>query len=77
MKMEYFVRNAAILEFIMSVGTGPVKQTYNFLNFFKFVFILFYSDLLPTALFLRCFFFNEQAEYCTRNVAMSELAHMF
>ena len=56
MKMEYFVRNAAILEFIMSVGTGPVKQTYNFLNFFKFVFILFYSDLLPTALFLRCFF---------------------
>ena len=56
MKMDYFVRNAAILEFIMSVGTGPVKQTYNFLNFFKFVFILFYSDLLPTALFLRCFF---------------------
>ena len=76
MKMEYFVRNAAILEFIMSVGTGPVMQTYNFLNFFKFVFILFYSDLLPTALFLRCFF-NEQAEYCTRNVAISELAHMF
>lgn len=74
MKMEYFVRNAAILEFIMSVGTGPVKQTYN-LNFLKFVFILFYSDL-PTALFLRCFF-NEQAEYCTRNVAISELAHMF
>ena len=34
MKMDYFVRNAAILEFIMSVGTGPVKQTYNFLNFF-------------------------------------------
>lgn len=75
MKMEYFVRNAAILEFIMSVGTGPVKQTYNFLNFLKFVFILFYSGL-PTALFLRCFF-NEQAEYCTRNVAISELAHMF
>lgn len=59
MKMEYFVRNAAILEFIMSVGTGPVKQTYNFLNFFKFVFILFYSDLLPTALFLRCFLMNK------------------
>lgn len=57
--MEYFVRNAAILEFIMSVGTGPVKQTYNFLNFFKFVFILFYSDLLPTALFLRCFLMNK------------------
>lgn len=75
MKMEYFIRNAAILEFIMSVGTGPVKQTYNSLNFLKFVFILFYSDL-PTALFLRCFF-NEQAEYCTRNVAITELAHMF
>lgn len=75
MKMEYFVRNAAILEFIMSVGTGPVKQTYNFLNFLQFVFILFYSDP-PTALFLRCFF-NEQAEYCTRNVAITKLAHMF
>lgn len=57
MKMEYFVRNAAILEFIMSVGTGPVKQTYNFLNFFKvcFYFVLFRpssNSFVPTMFFL-------------------------
>ena len=56
MKMEYFVRNAAILEFIMSVGTGPVKQTYNFLNFFKFVFFVLFrpssNSFVPTMFFL-------------------------
>lgn len=76
MKMEYFVRNAAILEFIMSVGTRPVKQTYNFLNFFKFVFFCFIQTFFQQ-LCSYDVFFNEQAEYCTRNVAMSELAHMF
>lgn len=56
MKMEYFVRNAAILEFIMSVGTGPVKHTYNFLNFlslFLFCFIqTFFQQLCSYDVFL-------------------------